>query len=66
MFTISIHCGGFFSNLGIPPAQSFNAQFAKILARNSSVLGIRKCPKPVSVKDDRQPSHLTTAAEWAI
>jgi hypothetical protein len=63
---IRAYCGGFFSNLGISPAQSFNAQFARILARNSSVLGISKRRERVSVRDDRQPSHPTTTAEWSI
>jgi hypothetical protein len=60
------YCGGFFSNLRICPAQSFNVQFARILARHSNILGISKHRERVSVRDDRQPPHLTTTAEWAI
>jgi hypothetical protein len=63
---IHAYCGGFFSNLGLSPTQSFNAQFGRILARNSSILKIRKRGERVSDRDDRQPPHPTTTAEWAI
>ncbi|MHC4371558.1 MAG: hypothetical protein ACYSW8_28415 [Planctomycetota bacterium] len=58
------YSGGFFSNIGIPAHQSFNAQFGKILKKHSVSLDIEEIAKDVPVYDDR--GHSTTASRWAI
>ncbi len=58
------YCGGFFSNVGIPAHQSFNAQFGKILKKHSEFLEIKEIAADVPVDDDR--GHSTTASKWAI
>jgi len=46
------YSGGFFSNVGTPASYSLNAQFGKLLQRNSNVLKITNIPPKVEIKDD--------------
>lgn len=58
------YCGGFFSNVGIPAHQSFNAQFGKILKKDSEFLKIKEIAADVPVDDDT--GYSTAASKWVI
>lgn len=56
------YCGGFFANTGTPAYYSFNAQFGKLLKRNSERLGIREAVANVGIADDR--GRQTSSSTW--
>lgn len=59
---LSIYLGGFHSNKDTPAHYSFNAQFGRLLQRNSEQLNITEVRSGVSTKDDNNNS--TTTSVW--
>lgn len=53
------YSGGFYSNQSTPDYYSFNAQFGKLLGRNSDYVGFSPAKADVSVKDDN--GHPTSS-----
>ncbi|BDA61035.1 hypothetical protein [Shewanella xiamenensis] len=56
------YSGGFYSNVGTPAYYSFNAQFGKLLKRNSEALGITEIQSNVTIPDDND--HTTSTSFW--
>ena len=61
---IRAYSGQFCSNLGVPAAYSFNAQFGKLLKRNETRLRITEIASNESIEDDH--GHTTTTSRWRV
>lgn len=58
------YSGGFYSNKKTPAHYSFNAQFGKLLSKNSKYLGLIQVQDNAAVKDDG--GHPTSSAFWKL
>lgn len=56
------YSGGFYSNVGTPAYYSFNAQFGKLLQKNSATLEISEVQSNVTIPDDN--GHKTSTSIW--
>ena len=58
------YSGGFYSNIKIPPAYSFNALFGKVLKRNEKFLSIEEDESDVPINDDL--GRQTSTSRWVL
>lgn len=59
---IDRYLGHFHSDVGTPPAFSFNAQFGKLLKRNEAELGIVEVVARERTRDDN--GRATSTSRW--